>query len=569
MHRTHLCIVCAALASLIALLLMLAPSPATAQDPSTESEQVELPTTVKIGEGEKAKVVLATLKMLGTERPVPDFKLLVLHQSEDGSNHNISCITDADGKLRIELFTMPKHLRVYAYGDYVIPEGWSNIPLTTLKFEREEHWALQVRPLKRIKVHGRVTLAGSENGLERASVAFAPLDVAQDGSFRLFDDPRTAHTEEDGSYELELATGYYQVWSYWVDRDRDDWPGYIKVQEKIGIFEASELNLQLDLAPTIRGRVIDGRTGEGVPASINLYTNQYLRQLRKFTADGRMADEYDKDGKEVFWPVGTFRMQAFMVNPDDFTVVIKPAGNDQVMRVIPNLKLSEVVGREVVWELYTDDMPAVDVKVVTHKKPLPVNGLDINLVPVAIDVPEHLAQSYTAAGFTNDNGVVRFMGLASGEYEVYGARGSALMGKIKLTGEPAQECVLEYEIPFVTGKVKLENGEICTNLVLFQWITNQVGQKFGPYSQDAFMANPILQKDGTFFVPLLQKGSEFRLRFAAMEGGKAFEDADWTRITDFPLATEELTFKVEGETVWERELTLKPNPDYKPQPEDD
>lgn len=571
MHR-NLCIVCAALASLIALLMMLAPSPATAQDPSTDSGQVKLPTTVKIGKGESAKVVLATLKMLGTDKPVPDFKLLVLHQSEDGSNHNISCITDAEGKLRIELFTMPKHLRVFAYGDYVIPEGWSNIPISTLKFEKEESWTLQVRPLKRVKVSGKITVAESGKGAQRANVAFAALDVAQDGSFKLFDEPRGVHTDDEGNYEIELPTGYYQVWSYWADRSDDDWPGFIKVQEKVGVFEDKTIDMALDRGPTIKGRVVDGRTGEGVAASINLYTNQYLRQLRNFTADGRMPDEEGPDGKEIFWPVGTFKIQAWMINPNDFTVVIRPAGSDQVLRVLPNMKLDDIKDKEVTWELYTEGMRTVDVKVVTHKKPLPVNELDINLLPLKIDVPEHLQQSYTASGYTDNDGVVRFMGLATGTYEVYGARGSMFLGTINVTDKPVQETTLEYEIPFATGTVKLPNGEVCKHMILFQWIKNQVGQEFGPYAQDAFLENPSLQKDGRFFVPLLQRGAVFRLRFAAMEDGKAFEDGDWVKIHDFPLVTDEVVIEVNDENVFEYELELKPNPDYKPredQPKED
>ena len=134
------------------------------------------------------------------------------------------------------------------------------------------------------------------------------MDVAQDGTYRLFDEPRGVHTDEEGNYEIELPTGYYQVWSYWADREDDDWPGYIKVERKVGVFEDKVIDLALDLGPTIKGRVIDGRTGEGVAGSINLYTNQYLRQLRNFTADGRMADEVDENGKDVFWPVGTFKI---------------------------------------------------------------------------------------------------------------------------------------------------------------------------------------------------------------------------------------------------------------------
>lgn len=564
MHR-NLCVVCAALASVIALLLLFAPSPSTAQD----EPAAELPSTIKIGEGETAKTVIATLKMLGGDSAVPDFKLLVLYKNEDGSNHNLTGVTDDKGQLRIEMATMPKELRVFAYGDFVIPEGWSNIPVSTMKFEDAEPWTLQVRPLKRVRVTGKITVAESDKGAKRANVAFAPLDVSQDGSFKLFDEPRGVHTDDEGNYEIELPTGYYQVWSYWADREDDDWPGYIKVQEKLGVFADKVIDMALELGPTIKGRVIDGRTGEGVAGSINLYTNQYLRQLRNFTADGRMADEEGPNGEEIFWPVGTFKIQAWMINPDDFTVVIRPAGSDQVLRVLPNLKMSEVTAGEVTWELYTDDMRVVDVKIVTHKKPLPVNELDINLLPLKIDVPEHLQQSYTASGYTNDEGVARFMGLATGTYEVYGARGSMFMGTIDVTEELVQESVLEYEIPFATGQVKLPGGEVCKHMELFMWIKNSVGQEFGPYSRDAFLKNATLQKEGTIFVPLLQRGAVFRLRWAAMEDGKPFEDSDWMKIDDFPLVTDETVIEVDDEKMWELDLELKPNPNFKPKEEEE
>jgi hypothetical protein len=561
MHRTHVCVVCAALASLIALLLMLAPTPATAQ--------AELPTTVQIGDGDDARVVVVTLKMLGSDRGVPDFKLLVLAKRRDGSNHNSTGVTDKDGKLRIELREMPKELRVFAYGDYFIPEGWSNIPISNMKFEKTEPWSLQVRPLKRVKITGRVTVADTGAPAARASVAFAPLDVAQDGSFRMFDEPRGTLTDEDGRYEIELPTGYYQVWSYWADRSHDDWPGFIRVNEKAGLFEAQEIDLALEAAPTIHGRVIDGRTGEGVAASVNLYTNQYLRQLKNFTSDGKMPEEIGPNGEEIIWPVGTFRIQAWMINPDDFTVVIRPQGSDQVIRVISNLRRADFEGKELVWELYTDDMRVTDVKVTTHEHDMPVHDLDVNLLPVEVDVPEHLSQAYQAAGYTDDDGVVRFMGLATGSYEVYGGRGSMFLGKITVT-EARQAATLEYRIPFVTGTVKV-NGETCKNLVVFRWQKNQVGQEFGPYSQDAFLSNAKLREEGRLFVPLLKRGTTFRLVFAAMEDGKEFKDGDWARLQDFPLATEEIVITVDDEKAWEFDLELKANPVFVPkdQSEDD
>jgi hypothetical protein len=564
MPRIHLCIICTALTALLALLLMLAPSPALAQDE-------KLGSTLKVGEGAAAKgSVLCTLTMLGSDRLLADFKLLVLFKKADDSNHTLTGVTDDKGQLKIDIFEMPKELRVFAYGDFTIPEGWSNVPVSTMKFAEVEKWSLQVRPLKRIKVSGQIKIDGVTKAAERANVAFAPLDVGQDGSSRLFDEPRSVLTDEEGKYEIELPTGYYQVWSYWADRDSDDWTGYISVQKKSGLFDDAVVDLTLKLGAHIEGQVIDGRTGEGVAASINLYTNQYLRQLRNFTADGEFPDE-EIDGKEIFWPVGTFKFQAWMVDQDDFTVVIRPAGNEQVMKVISGLKMSDLVGKKIKWELYSNDMRTVDVKIVTHEHDLPVNQLDINLLPLKIDVPEHLAQSYTASGFTDDTGTVRFAGLATGTYEVYGARGSTMLGVLTVTKEQNQNATLKFEIPFAFGKVKLEGGEVCKNLMVFVWLTNSAGQTYGPFDSSAFKDNPNLQKDGKVFVPLLSKGSTFKLRFAAMDKGREFTEDEWITMEHFQLVTDEMVIKVDAEKAYELDLTLKPNPDYKPkdQPKDD
>lgn len=568
MPRKHLCIICAALTALFAILLMLAPSPATAQDEPAEAHA----TSVSFGEGEAlVGSVRTTVKMIGSDKPLGDFKLLVMAKHEDGSSTTKTGFTSDKGSLLIELRAKPAELRVFAYGDYMIPEGWSNIPLTKLELgEKPADWVVEVRPLKRVKVTGTISVQGLDTKPERASIAFAPLDVGQDGSVRMFDEPRSTLSSEGGKYEIELPSGYYKVWCYWADRTTDDWTGYIKVNGQTGIFEDTVIDLELIKGPTLEGKVVDARTGEGIPASINLYTNQYLRQLRIFTSDGKYPNETKPDGEEIIWPVGTFKKQIFMVDPNDFTVVIRPAGSDQILRVIDDVKLEDIVGKQITWELYTEDMRVVDVKVTTQTHALPVNNLDINLLPIQIDVPDHLQQSYTASGITQDDGVVRFMGLATGTYEVYGSRGSTFLGKLEVTKESVQETNVVFEIPFAYGKIKLANGEVCKHLEVFVWLTNKAGQEFGPYPSSAFKDNPILQKDGTVFVPLLSNGSTFRFRFAAMQDGKEFGDADWVKISDFPLATEDTVILVDSEKAWELDLKLAPNPNYKPkeEPED-
>jgi hypothetical protein len=197
-------------------------------------------------------------------------------------------------------------------------------------------------------------------------------------------------------------------------------------------------------------------------------------------------------------------------------------------------------------------------------KELPLNELDVNLIPQKLDVPEHLAQSYTASGITGNDGVVRFMGLATGTYEVYGSRGSSFLGVLTVGKDAMQVAAMKFEIPFATGKVKLASGEVCTNLVAFVWLTNAGGREFGPFGADAFKDNPLLKKAGTVFVPLLSKGSTFRIRFAAMANGRDFTEDEWIRPEHFELISDEMVIKVEEEKAWDVDLTLKPNPDYKP-----
>ena len=292
--------------------------------------------------------------------------------------------------------------------------------------------------------------------------------------------------------------------------------------------------------------------------------------MRNFTSDGEFPDEEGPNGEEIFWPVGTFKFQAWMIDPNDFSVVIRPAGSEQVMRVLDGLKLSDVVGKKLKWDLYSKDMRTVDVKVVTHVKDVPVNNLDMNLLPRQIDVPQHLQQSYTASGYTDNDGIVRYMGLATGTYEVYGARGSVFLGQITVTKEQVQEQTVKFEIPFAFGTVKV-GEEVCKHMEVFVWITNKAGQSFGPYPSDAFKDNPTLQEKGTVFVPLLSRGSTFRLKFCAREGGKEFSEDDWVRYTDFPLASDDLVITVDDEKCWDVDLTLKKNADFEPkdQPKDD
>lgn len=565
MPKFSLCVVCAILTTMFALLLLLSPSPAVAQDVPADNGRVAL------GDGdESVGAVVCTVKMLGSDKTLDEFKLMVQGVMGAGAIVNKTVWTDADGKLEIDLREMPGQLRVFAYGDYVIPEGWSNVPVASFDFSVDEKpaWDLFVRPLRNVRVTGRITIDGRESPAERANVAFAPLDVAQDGSFRMFDAPIGVLTDKEGKYEVKLPTGYYQVWSYWADRGKEKWTGFIQVENRRGIFEDTTLDLALEEGPHIEGRVIDARTGEGVSASINLYTNQYLRQLRNYTSDGRYPDE-EIDGEEIFWPVGTFKFQAWMMNPHDFSVVIRPEDDKGVLKVIPGLSVEDVTGKQLEWKLYTEDARKVDVKVTTHEHDMPVNELDVTVLPRQLDAPEHLAPSYQAGTTTGYDGVAGFMGLAPGTYEVYGWRGEMFLGEIEVGEELRQSHTVHLEIPFAYGTIKLPDGEVCKNMVAWVWVTNKAGQSFGPFDHDAFRENPLLKDQGRVFVPLLSPGSTMRIKFAAMKEGREFTEDEWLKIEHFELVTDAFQVTVESEKAWELDMTLKENPNYTPYQRDE
>lgn len=550
----RLCLICGLFASAAAALLLLAPSPAFAQATATLGGKLE--------DGAKARTVNLTVKMLGSDKPAGNFKLLAFAKFEGKPHENATFFTDEKGTAAVTLNREAKELRFFAYGDFVVPDGWSNVPPAELS-KAEIAWTLFVRPLKNVRATGKVSVTGRESPPVRASVSFAPLDVGQDGSARMFDAPYTIHSREDGSYEFELPSGYYMVWCNWADRSGNDWVYYHKVVARVAAFDDVKLDLALVKAPQFSGKVIDARTGKGIGAQIDLYSNVYLRQLRNNASDGVLADEYDENDEPVVWPAGTFKFQAWAIDPSGFTAVIKPMGSEAVLKVIPNLKAADLDGKEVIWELYTDDMRKVNLRVTTHEQGIPVMGLDVRLMPKKIDVPEHLQQSYTAGGMVDENGFVHFLGLAAGTYDVYGASGSTHLGEVTVKAEAAQEVSLKWPIPFAYGTVKLADGSVCKNLHVFIWMVNPQGRQFGPYPVDAFKENAVLREKGMIFVPLLQHGFTFKLRFAAMDAGKAYTEKDWVRITDFPLVTDEVEFKIEGEKAHKVDLTLKANPDFK------
>jgi hypothetical protein len=506
-----------------------------------------------------------TLRRLGADDLMGGFRLMALAKLADGRNVTASGLTDGNGRMLISLTDSVRELRVYPFGDYVIPDGWANVPIANFDFsDGPARWELRVRSMRNVVVQGAATVANDDVIPARANVAFAQLDVGQDGSARLFDRPIGTLVDRDGNYRLELPKGYYQVWCYWADRRTDDWTQYIVVESRVAVFGNMTVNLELTEAPYMRGRVVDASTGQGIAASIDLFTNQYLRQLRNFTSDGQSPDRYGPDDEPEYWPVGTFNFQAWMVDPNDFVVIVRPRGTDAVARIIDEIDLAAAKSGDLVLELFTDDMRAVDIVVNTHEQDLPVNRLDVRMIPRQMDAPRHIRENYQVSAFTDEEGRVSFLGLPPGEYEVFVNEGTHMLGAVTVTSELAQEFQQSFPIPFVYGEVRLPDGELCHNLVVFVSLVNPSGREFGPFASDAFKDNARLQEQGKVLVPLLSMGSTFTLRFAAMEGGREINPREWSRLRHFPLATEPVEFKVEDETAWKVNLVLGPNPEYEP-----
>ena len=110
--------------------------------------------------------------------------------------------------------------------------------------------------------------------------------------------------------------------------------------------------------------------------------------------------------------------------------------------------------------------------------------------------------------------------LANGTYEAFGASGAMFLGEISVDDQAKQQITLEFKIPFAYGSVKLPDREPCKNMVAFIKLVKSDGREYGPYRNDAFRDNPKLKERGMVFVPLLDYGSTFKLRFAAMTGGR-------------------------------------------------
>lgn len=550
------CIFCALLASVLGLLLWLSPSPSMAEEPAADELPEQAVARFGGDAGDTLRRVDGTVRLLGSDKLLTDFRLLVLARTEDGVL-TADVATDAKGRYRIEAGQKVLRLELFSYGDFVVGGSWRNVPMHRMAFDGPETWNIFVRPLGRVRLEGEVTRQDNGAPAERAAVYLAPLDVMADGSAQVFEEPFSTRTDEHGRYFFEAPAGYYRVWAVWADRsDSDEWPGFIAVEPQLGLFADAELNLSLELGPKLNGRVVDARTGEGAAAEISLYSNLYLRQLRNMTADGQYPDEEGPGGEDVFWPVGTFRFQVFMADPSSFAAVIHPRGDYSTVKVISGLDAAKLGSEPLEWRLYEEDDIVLDLSLKTHELDLPIFGLDITAEPRELDMEPYLRKLYRFTAVTDDDGGVRFQGMAPGLYEIFCDHGNTLLGSLTVTAEKRQTAAFVYRIPFAAGLLKYEDGTVCKNAQCVVYITFPDGSEGGPFFRPAF-PGATNSENGSVLVPLTVDGATFRLRFYAWEDNREIGD-DWNSVHDFPFATDEVEFKVDGEKAYTLDLTLKP-----------
>ena len=554
MSRRTFCIFCAITAAIIGLILALGPVHVIA-----EAAPEKGASTARFSDaGEtKFRVIEGTVAALGSNEALKNFRLLALAKLDDNTNLTADLTSSDKGAYRVELGKRVVQLRVYAYGDFVIPDGWSTVPLSTFKFEKTETWDLRVRPNVPVVLKGRVTIAGSKGPAGLGNVYLAPLDVRQDGSVHVFDAPSQVRADEDGAYQFEVPSGYYRLWAVWADRSVREWPHYIGIESRVELFADKEMNVVVKLGPQVEGKVTDARDGTGVPGRIDLYTNAFLKQLNNTTADGDLPDEEDENGKSIIWPAGTFKFRVYNIDTEDFAAVVRPRSNQSVLRVITGLKMSELEGKKLDWKLFTEDQITLDLRIQTADKKLPLFNLDVSLEASRLDDPKmsHLRSVFQFSGATDENGWVRFMGLAPGKYSVYCEQGSVLLGEISVTARNRQSVALDYSIPFAVGKVSFPDGTPCTSAMCLINIDAPQRGKLGPYFWDCFR-NKLLRDQGLAMLPLNIHGATFKLQFFANESGKAIPE-DWTP-SDFPLKTPEVTFAISAEKAYEFDLKLDP-----------
>lgn len=545
------------LCTLLAVLLL---APLCAQEPPREQPKprAKAPSTIKLAaEGEAAnRIVEGTVSTLGSDQPLKNFRLMALARFDDGANRYADFDSDDNAAYRIELGKSVTQLRVFAYGDFVIPDSWSNIPVVSMKFEKAEKWDIKVRPNIKVTLSGTVSLSTTGKPIDNGcAVYLAPLDVRQDGSMRVFDEPLPTRCDEKGRYEFKAPAGFYRLWAVWTDRSDGRWIFCSGFVARVELFRDTVKDVTIAPGPQIVGRVSDARDGSPVVARMDLYTNAFLRQLNNTNSDGEFRDDEAAEGDPIL-PAGEFRIRLYNVDPEEFAAILRPRMADGAMRLERGLRHSALKGKRVEWKLYNEDDIVVDVAVQTADMQLPVHGADIVIEANRLDDPSisHLRAAFELRSMTNERGVARFVGLWPGDYSVYFAGRDALLGNLRITADRRQQFTLNYSLPFAAGTVRYPDNSVCNNAICQVDLELPEGGLRGPFYPDPF-SNRLLKDKGLAVVPLTYMGATFKLRFYANSGNQVAPDM-WTP-SQYPWRTKEVVFKVDAEKAYTFDVTLE------------
>jgi uncharacterized protein YndB with AHSA1/START domain len=553
----------------VAAFILLAPLCAQAPVEQPKTARKAAPSSVKFAdEGEAGlRVVEGSVSTLGTEQPLKNFRLLVLAKLEDGASESKDLDSDANARYRIELGKKVAQLRVFAYGDFVIPDSWSNVAIASMKFAQAENWDLKVRPNVNVTLKGAIKLAAGGKAVDNGCAVFlAPLNVRQDGSMRVFDEPLPTRCDADGNYEFKTPAGFYRLWAVWTDRTDGRWVYCSGIVQRVDLFADTIKDFSIAPGPQITGRVIDARDGKPVVSRIDFYTNAFLRQLNNVTSDGEFRDDEAVEGDPVL-PAGQFRFRLVNIDAGEFAAIIRPRQTEGVMHVQRGLSHAALKGKPVEWSLFGQDDIWLELGVQTAEMKLPVLGTDVLIQANRLDDPEitHLRAAFELRAITDEHGIARFVGLAAGDYSVYIERGTVLLGKVKVSAEKRQKITMDYALPFAAGSVRYPDGSMCNTAMCEVELELPEGGRRGPFFPDPFV-NRVLREKGLALIPLTLKGATFKLRFFANANNQPAPD-QWTP-SQFPWRSQQIAFKVDAEKAYKFEVTLERAADVpEPKPE--
>lgn len=427
------------------------------------------------------------IKQLGLGTPADQIGMVLLVIGEDRSRTRQRGTTDSEGKISFEV-PESATFRILAEHPWIVPEVYRRIDADALRssLENDQPISVQVRSLHKVKLEG-VVLNTKGKPAAGADVSVAPLDLQPDGSFTVFEAPDYMRTDKEGRFSVMVATGYYSVWASDRDRSTPNWDPFFKLLHKVDVFDDAEVELQLEAAPTITGRMINGQTGEGEDGVVDLFSNAYLASRNNFCEEG---DEEQ--------PRGTFEAELDSIDPENIDVVLRGEDADTSVRIISGLSLKELrENPELV--IRPKGSPHLRARLVTAEDGIPMDQHIVSVKPTGkVDAPSYLRGYLNLETATDAEGWVEFWGLPKGSYTFYLGGGEFVLSEAQLTGGE-QTLELEWKLHFATGKILYPDGSECTQAAGLIEVTDLNGQTYDPQFIPAF-PNKHLAKENKYFV---------------------------------------------------------------------